>query len=162
MKGLRLAEPGQRLSVLCLGAHSDDIEIGVGATLLEWQTAGVRLDVLWCVLSANGPREGEARASAADFLEGAERGRIEVHHFRDGFFPAQSAEIIRTESTASGLTVIAAFSSTCVAAVTFPARCSVLVLAASTLTGFPGLRGPLPVTSILCPTCAARFWPPES
>jgi LmbE family N-acetylglucosaminyl deacetylase len=93
MKGLRLAEPGQRLSVLCLGAHSDDIEIGVGATLLEWQTAGVRLDVLWCVLSANGLREGEARASAADFLEGTERGRIEVHHFRDGFFPAQSAEI---------------------------------------------------------------------
>jgi LmbE family N-acetylglucosaminyl deacetylase len=93
MNGLRLAEPGQRLSVLCLGAHSDDIEIGAGATLLQWQTAGVRLDVLWCVLSANGPREGEARASAADFLEGTERGRIEVHHFRDGFFPAQSAEI---------------------------------------------------------------------
>jgi len=93
MKGLRLAEPGQRLSVLCLGAHSDDIEIGAGATLLQWQAAGVHLDVLWCVLSANGPREGEARASAADFLEGTERGRIEVHHFRDGFFPAQSAEI---------------------------------------------------------------------
>jgi LmbE family N-acetylglucosaminyl deacetylase len=44
-------------------------------------------------VSANGPGEGEARASATDFLEGAERGRIEVHHFRDGFFPAQSAEI---------------------------------------------------------------------
>ena len=93
MKGLRLAEPGQRLSVLCLGAHSDDIEIGAGASLLQWQAAGVRLDVLWCVLSANGPRESEARASAADFLSGAERARIEVHRFRDGFFPAQSAEI---------------------------------------------------------------------
>lgn len=93
MKGLRLAEPGQRLSVLCLGAHSDDIEIGAGASLLQWQAAGVRLDVLWCVLSANGPRESEARASAADFLADAERARIEVHRFRDGFFPAQSAEI---------------------------------------------------------------------
>jgi LmbE family N-acetylglucosaminyl deacetylase len=93
MKGLRLAEPGQRLSVLCLGAHSDDIEIGAGATLLQWQAAGVRLDVLWCVLSANGPREAEARASAAEFLEGAERACIEIQHFRDGFFPAQSAEI---------------------------------------------------------------------
>jgi len=93
MKGLRLAEPGQRLAVLCLGAHSDDIEIGAGATLLEWQQRGVRLDVLWCVLSANGPREAEARASAADFLAGAERARVEVHRFRDGFFPAHSAEI---------------------------------------------------------------------
>ena len=93
MRGLRLAEPGQRLSVLCLGAHSDDIEIGAGATLLQWIEAGIRLDVQWCVLSANGPREAEARSSAVDFLEGAERGRVEIHHFRDGFFPAQSAEI---------------------------------------------------------------------
>ena len=93
MKGLRLAEPGKHLSVLCLGAHSDDIEIGAGASLLQWQAAGARLDVLWCVLSANGPRESEARASAVDFLEGVERARIEVHHFRDGFFPAQASEI---------------------------------------------------------------------
>ena len=90
MKGLPLSEPGKHLSVLCLGAHSDDIEIGAGATLLQWQAAGARLDVLWCVLSASGPRESEARASAADFLQGAERARIEVHHFRDGFFPAQA------------------------------------------------------------------------
>jgi LmbE family N-acetylglucosaminyl deacetylase len=93
MRGLRLAEPGQRLAVLCLGAHSDDIEIGAGATLLQWQAAGARLDVLWCVLSADGPREAEARASAAEFLAGAERARVETHRFRDGFFPAQSAEI---------------------------------------------------------------------
>jgi LmbE family N-acetylglucosaminyl deacetylase len=93
MKGLQLAEPGQRLSVLCLGAHSDDIEIGAGATLLQWQASGVRLDVLWCVLSATGPREAEARESAAEFLAGAERTRIETHKFRDGFFPAELSDI---------------------------------------------------------------------
>jgi LmbE family N-acetylglucosaminyl deacetylase len=93
MKGLRLAEPGQRLSVLCLGAHSDDIEIGAGGTLLQWQDDGVKLDVLWCVLCANGPREREARASAADFLAHAERPRVEAHHFRDGFFPVESPDI---------------------------------------------------------------------
>ena len=93
MKGLRLAEPGQRLSVLCLGAHSDDIEIGAGATLLHWHPLGVQLDVVWCVLSANGPREAEARASAGDFLAGVERSRVETHRFRDGFFPAQSSDI---------------------------------------------------------------------
>jgi LmbE family N-acetylglucosaminyl deacetylase len=93
MRGLHLAGPGQRLSVLCLGAHSDDIEIGAGATLLQWQADGAELDVLWCVLSANGPRESEARASAADFLQGIERKRIEAHHFRDGFFPAEASDI---------------------------------------------------------------------
>ena len=93
MKALRLGEPGRHLSVLCLGAHSDDIEIGAGATLLHWKAAGVRLDVLWCVLSATAAREVEARASAEDFLKGVERAHIETHGFRDGFFPAQLAEI---------------------------------------------------------------------
>ncbi len=93
MKGLRLAEPGRRLVVLCLGAHSDDIEIGAGGTVLQWLSIGAKLDVTWCVLSGAGPREAEARASAADFLAGAEAARIEVHRFRDGFFPAESAEI---------------------------------------------------------------------
>jgi LmbE family N-acetylglucosaminyl deacetylase len=93
MKGLRLAEPGRRLAVLCLGAHSDDIEIGAGGTILQWLAVGAKLDVTWCVLSGAGSREAEARASAADFLAGAEGARIEVHQFRDGFFPAESAEI---------------------------------------------------------------------
>ena len=39
MKDLRLTESGQRLSILCLGAHSDDIEIGGGATILRWKDA---------------------------------------------------------------------------------------------------------------------------
>ena len=93
MKGLRLTEPGQRLTVLCLGAHSDDIEIGAGGTILQWMSAGAKLDVTWCVLSGTGPREAEARGSATDFLAGADRARIEVHQFRDGFFPAEGAEI---------------------------------------------------------------------
>ena len=52
MISLPLARPGETLSVLCLGAHSDDIEIGAGGTILAWIAAGVRLRVDWCVLSA--------------------------------------------------------------------------------------------------------------
>ena len=47
MKPLHLAAPGERLSVLCLGAHSDDIEIGAGATLLSLIARGLHLDVHW-------------------------------------------------------------------------------------------------------------------
>ncbi len=93
MKALRLAGAGDRLSILCLGAHSDDIEIGVGATLLTMIQRRIHLEVQWCVLSGAGDREQEARASAADFLLGAARANIEVMNFRDGFFPEQGEAI---------------------------------------------------------------------
>ena len=93
MKALQLAAAGDRLSVLCLGAHSDDIEIGVGATLLSMIARGVRLEVDWCVLSATGDREREAQASAADFLSQAASAKIEIMAFRDGFFPEQGEDI---------------------------------------------------------------------
>jgi LmbE family N-acetylglucosaminyl deacetylase len=93
MRPLQLAAPGDRLSVLCLGAHSDDIEIGAGATLLTLQERGVRLDVHWCVLSGGAEREREARASAADFLSAAQSLQIEVTSFKDSFFPEQGEAI---------------------------------------------------------------------
>ena len=58
---LQLAAPGDRLSVICLGAHADDIEIGADATLLGMQDRGVRLDVHWRVLSGGAERERKAR-----------------------------------------------------------------------------------------------------
>ena len=93
MIALELARPGETLSVLCLGAHSDDIEIGAGGTLLGWIASGVRLEVDWCVLSAPGARAAEARASAAAFLPGAAAARIELAQFDDGLFPYQGDEI---------------------------------------------------------------------
>jgi LmbE family N-acetylglucosaminyl deacetylase len=93
VKAAQLAGQGERLSVLCLGAHSDDIEIGTGATLLSMMERGVHLDVHWCVLSGNGDRREEAKASAADFLSNATATQIEVMSFRDGFFPEQGDAI---------------------------------------------------------------------
>ncbi len=92
MNRLSLARPGDRMSVLCIGAHADDIEIGAGATLLGWIAKGVRLDVHWLVLSATGGRAGEARSSAGDFTQGAAC-NLELAAFRDGFFPQQGAEL---------------------------------------------------------------------
>src|SRR2546421_4240603 len=89
MMKLQLAAPRDRLSILCLGAHGDDIEIGAGATLLSMMDRGINLQVHWCVLSGAGDREKEARASAADFLSQAASTQVEVMPFRDGFFPEQ-------------------------------------------------------------------------
>ena len=93
MRALQFARPGDRLSVLCLGAHSDDIEIGTGATLLSMMDRGIHLEVHWCVLSAVGEREREAKAAAADFLSKAASTQIEVMPFQDGFFPEQGDAI---------------------------------------------------------------------
>jgi LmbE family N-acetylglucosaminyl deacetylase len=90
---LQLAAPRDRLSILCLGAHADDIEIGAGATLLSMMDRGIHLQVHWCVLSGAGDREKEARASAADFLSQAASTQVEVMPFRDGFFPEQGDAI---------------------------------------------------------------------
>jgi LmbE family N-acetylglucosaminyl deacetylase len=90
---LQLGATGDQLSVLCLGAHSDDIEIGAGATLLSLIARGVRLNVRWCVLSGAGERGSECKASAAEFLSGAASVQLEIMPFRDGFFPEQGQAI---------------------------------------------------------------------
>ncbi|MPR11808.1 PIG-L deacetylase family protein [Microvirga tunisiensis] len=89
MKITNFPKPGDRLSVLCLGAHSDDIEIGAGGTILKWIADGIELDVHWCVLSAAGPRRDEAQRSAEAFLAGARSRVIEIGDFNDGYFPFQ-------------------------------------------------------------------------
>jgi LmbE family N-acetylglucosaminyl deacetylase len=91
MRGLNLARPGAPLRVLCLGAHSDDIEIGCGGTILGWIEQGVKLDVHWCVLSAIGPRAAEATSSAEAFLSGTQSRKIILGDIKDGYFQYQGA-----------------------------------------------------------------------
>ena len=89
MMPLGLGRAGAPLSVLCLGAHSDDIEIGAGGTLLTLIAEGAELDVLWCVMSGSVARKTEAENAAQDFLAGTRSHRIEVQSFKDGSFPAE-------------------------------------------------------------------------
>ncbi len=68
MMNLRLIPPGDRpLRILCLGAHSDDIEIGCGGTLLRLLGEYPGCQVHWVVFSAIGVRRQEAELGAALF-----------------------------------------------------------------------------------------------
>ena len=80
-------------NILCLGAHSDDIEIGCGGTLLKMVLENSALNVLWVVFSAEGTRSREARRSAHLFLEGVKRRKIVVQKFKGSFFPYDGARI---------------------------------------------------------------------
>lgn len=81
------------LRVLALGAHSDDLEIGCGATLAKLAAEVSALEVTWVVFSGNEERQREAQASAEDILAGVPNRRIELRSYRDGFFPYLAPEI---------------------------------------------------------------------
>ena len=90
---IRLGLPRQEaLNVLCLGAHSDDIEIGCGGTLLSLKSTlpGVRFH--WVVLSACGVRGQEAARAADLFTAGCEK-EVIFGQFRDGFLPYAGWEV---------------------------------------------------------------------
>jgi LmbE family N-acetylglucosaminyl deacetylase len=84
---------GTLRSVLCLGAHCDDIEIGAGATLLQLVAQHPALTVHWVTFSSTEARAAEARASAAEFLAGAAVADVQIHAFTDSFFPSEARAI---------------------------------------------------------------------
>ncbi len=93
MLGIPLSkEKGKILTVLCLGAHSDDIEIGCGGTILRLLQSFPSARFHWIVFSSNRVRRQEAHRSADLFLKGAKSKQIAVRSYRDGFFPYQGAK----------------------------------------------------------------------
>ena len=64
---IALSPPHGQLSVLCLGAHPDDVEIGCGGTLLELAARG-DTTVSTVVLTGTPERRREAEAAGPRFF----------------------------------------------------------------------------------------------
>lgn len=81
-------------NILCLGAHSDDIEIGAGGLLAKLFGDAPGVTCHWIVFGADHPaRAEEARTSAAAMLRMTARHKICVESFRSSFFPYIGAQV---------------------------------------------------------------------
>jgi LmbE family N-acetylglucosaminyl deacetylase len=94
MKSLSLAHQESVVKILCLGAHSDDIEIGCGGTILKLiRDHHGDVAVRWVVFSSSAERQSEAAGSAAAFLKDAKQTELTFGKFEDSYFPYQGSDI---------------------------------------------------------------------
>jgi LmbE family N-acetylglucosaminyl deacetylase len=85
---LELSEKiGGNPNVLCLGSHSDDIEIGCGGTLFQLKERYPQSKFHWVVFSAIGVRKDEAQRGAELFAGTEHLGKVLLKDFPDGFMP---------------------------------------------------------------------------
>jgi LmbE family N-acetylglucosaminyl deacetylase len=92
MLNLQFGLSQKPLSLLCVGAHSDDVEIGCGGTVLRLLEENPEVEVCWVVLAASGQRMAEAEESAEAFLRQANKKTIILKEFKDGYLPYSGAD----------------------------------------------------------------------
>jgi len=93
MLALRLSTTTKApLSVLAIGAHPDDIEIGAGGTLLSLAASEPGLRAHYVVLTGTPERQLEAHAAAEAFLAGADL-TVSLHQLPEGRLPAAWAQV---------------------------------------------------------------------
>jgi LmbE family N-acetylglucosaminyl deacetylase len=86
------AQPDERLSLLAIGAHPDDIEIGAGGTLLNLAESHSGLQVRYVVLTGTAERQQEARNAAHEFLPQANL-TVAFYDLPEGRLPGVWAEV---------------------------------------------------------------------
>lgn len=102
MLPLQLGVPAKRLlSLLVIGAHPDDIEIGAGGTLLNLAHDNPGLQARYVVLTGTAERQLEARTAAQTFLPGAQLS-VELHDLQEGRLPALWARVKDTLEQVAG------------------------------------------------------------
>jgi LmbE family N-acetylglucosaminyl deacetylase len=82
-----------KLEILCLGCHSDDIEIGCGGAILRLAEQYPGCVFHWVVFCAIGAREEEARRAASLFVKSSAMKGPTLKTFPDGFMPFDGAEL---------------------------------------------------------------------
>ena len=85
--------PRDLQTVLCLGAHCDDIEIGCSATLMVLAERHPSATFHWLVFTGDDGRESETRAAAARVFSSGARFDMDVLRFRGSYLPYEGAAV---------------------------------------------------------------------
>jgi LmbE family N-acetylglucosaminyl deacetylase len=86
-------DAASRPHILCLGAHSDDIEIGCGGAILRLAQQYPNCLFHWVVFSALGIRAAEAQRGATLFAGKNVVQAPLLKEFQDGFMPFMGREV---------------------------------------------------------------------
>lgn len=93
MLHLYLEHPSNRpLTLLAVGAHPDDIEIGAGGALLHLAESHPGVSARYLVMTGSAERRIEASNAARAFLP-VDDLNIELHNLPEGRLPAESARV---------------------------------------------------------------------
>ena len=80
-------------TILLLGAHCDDIEVGCGGTVLTLAEKCSVARFVWITFSSDAERAAETRAAATLLLAGVRNTLVRVENFRGSYFPHDYAAI---------------------------------------------------------------------
>lgn len=87
-------DTGQRQpTIMLLGAHCDDIEIGCGGMVMRLAEAHPGARFVWVTLSSDRQRAAETREAATRLLEGVADVVLRVEEFRGSYFPHLGGEL---------------------------------------------------------------------
>jgi LmbE family N-acetylglucosaminyl deacetylase len=93
MLQFRLDSGARAPTILLLGAHCDDIEIGCGATIMRLAQRYPGARFVWVTLSSDPQREAETRRAAQRLLAGCDDVVIRIEAFRGSYFPYEGAAL---------------------------------------------------------------------
>jgi LmbE family N-acetylglucosaminyl deacetylase len=85
--------PQQVKTILCIGAHCDDIEIGCGGTLLRLAAEQPTARFVWAIFSSDTEREAESRGAARQLFSVGREPELQFHQFKGSYFPSSFSEI---------------------------------------------------------------------
>lgn len=86
-------DDGRAPTILLLGAHCDDIEIGCGGAVMRLAKRYPTARFIWVTLSSDPLRAAETHAAAQRMLAGSESPVVRVEEFRGSYFPHCGVEL---------------------------------------------------------------------